>query len=172
LQKEFLTLGSKGIRLQGKSGKIVELEIERMETNSMFNQKSLKNSRGMTLLEIIIVLGILGSLIAILLQKITGGIDKSKLGETKIIMGQVSNALNMYYTDCGKFPETLDGLVHADSACSNWGPEAYMKKAPKDAWGTDMIYTVEGNNFVLKSLGADRREGGEGFAKDISSEEQ
>lgn len=138
----------------------------------MLNQKSLRNSRGMTLLEIIIVLGILGSLIAILLQKITGGIDKSKVGQSKIIMGQTINALNMYYTDCGKFPESLENLVTADAACSNWGPEAYLKKLPKDAWGTDLGYSVEGNNFHLKSLGADRREGGDGYAKDILSDDQ
>jgi general secretion pathway protein G len=133
--------------------------------------KSLRNSRGMTLLEIMIVLAILGSLMAILIPKLVGQQDKAKVKETKIIMSQVITALNMYYTDCGHFPPSLDGLTAADASCTNWGPEAYMKKAPKDSWEQPFQYSVEGNNFVLKSLGSDKREGGAGFAADISSED-
>ena len=134
-------------------------------------KSSLKNSRGMTLMEILIVLAILGSLIAILLPMVQERLNKAKAGETRIAMGQAINALNMYYTDCGKYPETLEGLTAQDASCSNWGPEVYLKKPPKDAWATDMVYAVEGSSFVLKSLGADRREGGDGNNKDISSED-
>lgn len=131
----------------------------------------MRNSRGMTLMEILIVMAILGSLIAVLLPQVTSRLDKSKQGETKIIMGQAMNALNMYYTDCGKFPESLEGLTAADANCSNWGPEPYMKSAPKDAWQRDLVYAIEGSGFILKSLGKDGREGGDGYSKDISSEE-
>ncbi len=133
--------------------------------------QKLKNSRGMTLLEIMIVLAILGSLMAILLPKFVGQGDKAKVKETGIVMGQLITALNMYYTDCGKYPETLESLVKADAGCTNWGPEAYMKKLPVDPWGTPFQYSIEGNNFVIKSMGSDRKEGGDGYAKDISSED-
>lgn len=133
--------------------------------------QKLKNSRGMTLLEIMIVLAILGSLMAILLPRFVGSQDKAKVKETSIVMGQLNTALNMYYTDCGKYPESLDGLVKADANCTNWGPEAYMKKLPNDPWGTPFSYSVEGNSFVIKSMGSDRKEGGDGYAKDISSED-
>lgn len=133
--------------------------------------KRVRNARGMTLLEIMIVLAILGSLMAILLPKFVGQQDKAKVKETKIIMSQVITALNMYYTDCGSFPNAIDGLTAADSSCSNWGPEPYMKKAPKDAWENPFEYTKDGNNFVLKSFGSDKREGGDGYASDITSED-
>ena len=134
-------------------------------------KQRLQNSRGMTLMEILIVLAIIGSLIAILLPQVSDRLQKSKVGESKIIMGQVINALNMYYTDCGKFPESLEGLSTQDSSCTNWGPEAYMKKQPKDAWQHPFTYSVEGSSFVLKSMGADGREGGDGYNKDLSSED-
>lgn len=140
-----------------------------MRTNSL--EKSLKNSRGMTLVEILIVLAILGSLIAILLPKITGSVDKSNVSKTKIIMGQIIQALNTYYIDCQKFPESLSSLTTADASCGNWGPEPYMKTVPKDGWNKEFEYTVEGSTFILKSLAKDGREGGDGFAKDISSED-
>lgn len=133
--------------------------------------KTLKNSRGMTLLEIMIVLAILGSLMAILLPRFVGSQDKAKVKETGIIMGQLITALNMYYTDCGNYPSSLDSLQTADSACSNWGPEAYMKKVPTDPWGTPFVYTMDAGNFVLKSLAKDKKEGGDGYGKDISSED-
>lgn len=131
----------------------------------------LKNNIGMTLMEIMIVLAILGSLIAILLPRFTGQIDKSKMQETKILMGQLIGAITNYNVDCGKFPETLDNLLNADASCSNWGPEAYIKKEPKDAWGTPFEYSIEGTNYVIKSMGSDKRPGGDGYGKDISSED-
>ncbi|MGZ5279702.1 MAG: type II secretion system major pseudopilin GspG [Pseudobdellovibrionaceae bacterium] len=133
--------------------------------------QKLKNSRGMTLLEIMIVLAILGSLMAVLLPQFMGAQDKSKVKETGIIMSQLVTSLNMYYTDCGKYPESLDGLVKADAACANWGPEAYRKNVPTDPWGTPFAYSVEGGSFIIKSLGKDKKEGGDGYAKDISSED-
>jgi general secretion pathway protein G len=132
----------------------------------------MKNQRGMTLMEILIVLAILGSLIAVLLPKLKSSQDKAKVGETKIRMGKVITQLNMYYQDCGKYPESLDGLVTADASCSNWGPEPYLKKTELvDAWKVEFTYSVDNGNFVLKSLGADHKEGGDGYNKDISSDD-
>ena len=136
----------------------------------MSMNQNLRNSRGMTLIEILIVLAIIGTLMATLLPMIGNRFDKSKVGQTKIAMGQVINAINLYYTDCGKYPTSLDGLLKADPECSNWGPEPYMKKAPKDAWNREFNYTIEGSNYVLKSLGKDGRDGGDGFDKDITND--
>lgn len=133
--------------------------------------RSLQNSRGMTLVEILIVLAIIGSLMAVLIPNVVGGLDKSRVRQTKIAMGQIQNALNTYYTDCGKYPKGLESLTAADSECSNWGPEPYLKKAPKDAWNHDFVYEVNNGNVTLKSFGKDGREGGDGYNKDISSED-
>lgn len=137
----------------------------------MFKNR-IANQAGMTLIEILIVLAIIGSLSAVLISQVTERLQKSKVSETKIIIGQVTNSLNMYYTDCGKYPETLEGLVKADANCSNWGPEPYMKKMPKDAWNNDFQYSVEGGNFTLKSQGKDGKPGGDGYNKDLSNNDE
>ncbi len=134
--------------------------------------KAVKNERGMTLLEIMIVLAIIGSILAAVGPRIFGKQDKAKRDEAKLIMNNIASSINMYYTDCGKYPETLENLVNQDSTCSNWGPEAYLKKVPTDPWGSAFIYSVEGSNYTLKSLGKDKKEGGDGYAKDISSDEE
>ena len=129
------------------------------------------NQKGMTLLEIMIVLAILGGLITILAGQITGKLDSAKVKEAKIQMSEMAKSLEMYYTDCGVYPETMNGLIEQPSDCPNWGPEPYVKKLQKDPWGSDFEYESEGGSYTILSFGKDRKPGGTGSAKDISSEE-
>lgn len=136
----------------------------------------IESKKGMTLVEIMIVMGILVALIALLLPKLTGQQAKARINETKIHMGQIINGIAMYNNDCRKNPASLESLIKPDSTCSNWGPEAYIKfnaKDPelKDAWGNPYTYETSGNTFVLKSYGADGKEGGSGADTDISSDD-
>jgi general secretion pathway protein G len=133
-------------------------------------KSSLRSEAGMTLLEIMIVLAILGGLLAVLATNVMSSFNKSKVENTKIQMKQIGNALNMYNLDCGSYPTSLAGLVDKDD-CPNWGPDPYLKKVPKDAWNTEFLYEVDGANYFLMSLGEDRREGGSGLAKDLSSDD-
>jgi general secretion pathway protein G len=109
-----------------------------------------------------IVLAIIGSLMALLIPQVTQRLKSAKVKQTKVIMGQVIQALNNYQIDCGKFPANLDFLTKADPECQNWGPDPYMRKIPKDAWSHDFTYEVTGNNFMMKSAGD---------GKEITSEE-
>jgi general secretion pathway protein G len=138
--------------------------------NSILKMRSLTNSRGMTLIEILIVMAIIGTLMATLLPRITARLDRSKVENTKIAMGQITSALNLYYADCSKFPDQLESLSQQDD-CPNWDPSGYLKKVPKDGWNRDFIYESSGGSYSLMSLGSDGRPGGEGFAKDIRADE-
>ena len=103
-------------------------------------------------------------------------INKTKVKLTKLEMKYINDALTMYYADCGVYPnidQGLDALLKApekskySKECKNWGPYPYIKRIPKDPWGRPFIYESNGSEFRLISLGSDRREGGEGFKKDI-----
>lgn len=143
----------------------------------MFGRKSqeshlgVDNEKGMTLLEIMIVLAILAGLIAVLVVNVSGRLKKSQISRAKIQIGEYGKALDMFYTDCGFYPQKLDDLVTAPDNCTNWGPDAYLKKLNPDPWHHQFVYESQGNTYVLKSLGADGREGGKGDSKDISSDE-
>jgi general secretion pathway protein G len=134
---------------------------------------TLKSQKGMTLLEIIIVVTILASLVAVLGSQVSKMNRKAKVKEAQIQMGELAKALDMYNNDCGHYPSSSDGLAAlapgGESTCQNWGPEPYIKKIPKDPWGTEFQYFLEGSNFVIISLGADKKEGGTGYDKDLSS---
>ena len=87
-------------------------------------------------------------------------------------MLDISESLRDFRQDCGQYPSTKEGLEsliranHVEN-CHSWnGP--YLRKLPKDPFGRAYIYENHpGQNFVVKSLGADRREGGLGLNSDI-----
>ncbi|NDD93277.1 type II secretion system protein GspG, partial [bacterium] len=53
--------------------------------------------------------------------------------------------------------------------CKNYAPKGYLDKKtlPKDAWDNDYLYNSDGNQFEIKSLGADKKEGGSDYEADI-----
>jgi general secretion pathway protein G len=130
-----------------------------------------QNQKGMTLLEIIIVVTILASLGAILANRVADSQKKANVKQAKIIMGDIATKLDMYYTDCGKYPTASEGLAAlgpgGESTCTNWGPEPYLKKPPLDPWQTPFVYLFENGNFTIVSYGQDKKEGGAGYDKDI-----
>jgi general secretion pathway protein G len=135
----------------------------------------IRNNKGMTLLEIMIVLVILGGLIAILATQVTGRMKSAKIKQAKIQIAEYGKALDMYFTDCNQYPSSEEGLpalVTAPPSCSNWGPDPYLKKVNNDPWNHPFLYESTGNNYVLRSLGSDGKEGGTGDATDISSEDK
>ena len=138
---------------------------------SRFTFNMAKDQKAFTLVEILIVMGILGVIFGLLAPRFGDSQQKSKQKEAKIQIGLISNALAQYNMDCGKYPQTLEGLVKATDDCSNWGPNAYYTKKLKDPWNGDYVYEINGGEFILKSLGRDGKEGGTGFNQDISSED-
>lgn len=125
----------------------------------------------MTLIEIMIVIAIIGGLMTVLGGQVFGTFEKAKIKQARIQISEVSKALELYATDCGSFPQSLEALEDNSEDCGEWGPSPYIKKYPKDPWNNDLIYEREGSDFILISLGADGEEGGEGQDKDIRSDE-
>lgn len=154
-------------------GNQVKMGLNLLEETRM---KKLRNQRGMTLIEIMIVLIILGSLLAVLGRTVMSQYNKSRVQQTRIVMGELQKALDQFNADCGFYPttdQTLAALTAkpAGRDCASWGPEPYLKKIFQDAWKHDFNYDSDGSKFVIRSLGQDGREGGEGYAADISSED-
>lgn len=135
----------------------------------------LHNNRGLTLVEIMIVLLILAGLLVTVGKQVFDSYNNANVKTTKLRFGEVSKALEMYNADCQSMPTTEQGLsvLMADpgkDVCANWGPSPYLKKqVATDAWGKPFIYESDGTTFVLKSLGKDKKEGGTGVDRDLLS---
>jgi general secretion pathway protein G len=141
------------------------------------NRKRPLAQRGMTLIEILVVLVLIGIVLGIVGGNFIGRGEKAKADAAKIEIGQIGQALDLYKLEVGRYPTSAEGLqalVAAPASTANWnGP--YWKKAsiPKDPWGNDYRYTSPGQKgaYDIVSLGADGKEGGEGANKDISTAE-
>ncbi len=115
---------------------------------------SLANTRGMTLIEIMIVITIMASIMGVVGFYVVGALDDANKEEAKIQMGNLKQSLDMYYTrsDPHEYPDNLDQLVDKN----------IMKEVPVDPWGESYVYRRDGRTeYTLKSKGPDTSEGTE-----------
>jgi len=130
---------------------------------------------GMTLIEILVVLVLIGIVMGVLGGNFIGKGEKAKGDAAKIEIGQIGQTLDLYKLEIGRYPSTQEGLqalITAPAGVDKWnGPYWKNKTIPKDPWGNEYKYTSPGQHgaFDILSLGADGKEGGEGADKDITS---
>ena len=136
----------------------------------IIRNRTLENSKGFSLGEILIVLVIIGGIMAIVLPKIADGNAKSKVNSTRLKMSEIENKINEYNSECSKYPKAITFITDDDPSCKNWAANPKMKHLLKDGWGSEFIYEGTDTGYNLKSLGADKKEGGSGYDKDIYSE--
>ncbi len=132
-------------------------------------------ARGMTLIEILVVLTLIGVVLGIVGSNYLGKSEQAKAKAAKIEIEQIGQALDLYKLEIGNYPTTQEGLqalVVAPAGVSNWaGPYWKRNTAPKDPWGHDYVYSSPGTHgaYDIMSYGADGKEGGEGVNKDVTS---
>lgn len=121
-----------------------------------------------TMVELLLVLVILGTLAAIVVPKFTGRSEQARITAAQTQIANIEVCLDAFEVDNGYYPEGEDGLIdliEEPEEATNWhGP--YLKKAISlDPWKNLYIYTCPGevntNGYDLMSMGPDGREGGE-----------
>jgi general secretion pathway protein G len=132
-----------------------------------------RSQDGFTLIELMVVILIIGLLATIVVQNLRSATDKAKRVKAQADISQIKSALDRYYLDAGSYPTTdqgLPALVTAPDTGNNdpqdWGGP-YIERIPLDPWGHTYVYQSDGNEYLLKSYGADGVEGGEGKNADI-----
>lgn len=74
------------------------------------------------------------------------------------IFTEANQSLDLYYVDCGEYPESLDGLTQAVTSCRYWGPSPYLNNLPRDPWGQPLKYErLSATAYKLTSLGSDQK---------------
>lgn len=127
---------------------------------------------GMSLLEIIIVIVLIGAVLTLVGSRVLGGADRGKANLGKTQIQTLASKVENYKLDTGRLPAKLEDLSTQPSGVAGWlGP--YAKPAEfNDPWGNPVQYRVpgEGRPFDLLSLGADGQPGGESYNADIRYE--
>jgi general secretion pathway protein G len=137
------------------------------------------DSRGFTLIELMVVIVILGILAGLIVPRIMSRPEEARQAKARIQIESIETALKLYKLDSGNYPSTeqgLQALVEAPSVGQlprNWREGGYLEKGkiPKDPWGNEFVYLSPGTqgDYDLSSYGADGEQGGEGKDKDINS---
>ena len=91
--------------------------------------------RGMTLIEILVVLTLIGVVLGIVGSNYLGKSEQAKAKAAKIEIEQISQSLDLFKLELGRYPTTQEGLqalVAAPPGLSNWaGPYWKKSSAPR-----------------------------------------
>lgn len=139
-----------------------------------------RDKRGFTLIELMVVVVILGILAGLIIPKIIGRTDEARRLKARMQIEQLEQTLKLYYLDNGEYPTTEQGLnalvekPTIEPMPKRWRDGGYLEKGkiPLDPWGNPFVYVspgVHSRDFDLVSYGADGVEGGEGKDADIES---
>ncbi|MFQ5351675.1 MAG: type II secretion system major pseudopilin GspG [Candidatus Binatia bacterium] len=130
---------------------------------------------GFTLIEILVVVMILGLLISLAAPRIIGRTDEARVTKAMADIRAIEEALKLYRLDSGLYPTSEQGLSalvekpQTGVVPKHWREGGYLERVPLDPWDNEFIFAGEGSSYVLRSLGADGEEGGEGVNADIDS---
>ncbi len=120
--------------------------------------------RGMTIVELMIVMTIIASIMGVIGYNVFGALTKADVSTTKMEIGKMTEMVNTYYLSSSprQFPNSLQDLTTGSSPLT--------KKINKDAWGNDYIFKkISNREFEIISAGPD---GSEGTEDDITSREE
>lgn len=135
----------------------------------------LMDQRGMTLLEVLVVMVIIGLLATLGSVQLMGYLGRAKADTAKLQVQELTTALDLFRIDVGRVPTTDEGLAalfQAPQGADRWaGPYLRKKRAMSDPWGRLYRYASPGEaaEYDLVSLGADGRPGGEGDNRDVAA---
>ena len=127
---------------------------------------------GFTLVEMLIVLGILVLLLAMVVPRFLGSQKRAKIDAAKTQIGMFRSALEHYYLDCDNFPTTEQGLEALVSQPADL-PETVTWNGPyvsgtigADPWGNPYQYEYPPTHGTMDtpdiwSYGPDSEEGTE-----------
>ncbi len=129
--------------------------------------KTFRTQRGLTLVEILLVVMIIGVIAAMVVPNIAGRGESARISVAQTdIDANLAAALDLYELDNGRLPTAEQGLQALVSkpatspVPNNWkGPYLKKNEIPKDPWGRAYVYRSPGEHnqgsYDLFSYGSD-----------------
>jgi general secretion pathway protein G len=129
---------------------------------------------GVTLIEMMIVLVIIGIVAALVVPNVIGRPDEARVAVANADLRTISASLEMYRLDNRAYPTATQGLAALSQMPTdapvppNWVAGGYLPQVPTDPWGNPYVYSIQSaGGYTLMSLGADGQPGGEGVDGDV-----
>lgn len=130
-------------------------------------RRRLPKDAGVTLIEMLVVVVIIGLVAAIAAINVLPMLDRGRIDKAKADISTISGAVELFKLNAGRVPTTEEGLAILARPATG---EAVLKQLPNDPWGRPYLYAApgrEGRAYDVYTLGADGQEGGEGANADI-----
>jgi general secretion pathway protein G len=105
--------------------------------------------RGMTLIEIMVVLVILGLIAGAIGFNVFQRLKEAQVQTAKLDLKAISDGVDLYHVETGNWPDNLAVLV-----------PKFVKEVRKDPWGNDYQYLRTGDGYDVYSYGPDKVQGG------------
>lgn len=113
--------------------------------------------RGLTLIEILVVVTILGMIAGLVGIGVAGQLADAKIDAGNIQIKNIADALDLYKVKFNRYPTTAEGLEALTNPPN--GKKPIMETIPKDPWAQDFIYVCPGSHnpskFDIQSKGDD-----------------
>ena len=118
--------------------------------------------RGMSLLEIMVVITLIGLVTATVGVAVMNQLEKGQIDTTRGQAYEIGKSIELYKLQQGAYPTTAQGLQALVNPPKG---KALMDKVPQDPWGNEFIYVIPGqknpSKFDVRSKGPDGQEGTE-----------
>ena len=119
-------------------------------------------ARGMSLLEIMVVITLIGLVTAAVGVAVMNQLEKGQMDTARNQAYEVGKSIELYKLQNASYPSTAQGL---EALVSPPKGKPIMERVPQDPWGNDYIYVVPGAKntikFDVRSKGPDGVEGSE-----------
>ena len=130
---------------------------------------------GVTLIEMLVVLMIIGLFVALVGPRMFRKADTARITAARAQINSFMTALGAYKLDTGMFPTTEQGLQalrDRPAGRTQWDGPYLPQEIPVDPWARPYVYKFPGEHGDepdIISYGADGQPGGDGLNADIVS---
>ena len=128
-----------------------------------------KAEQGFTLIEIMVVVGIIGLLVAVLIPNVTGKMNEARVASARVQIKNVEEALVAYsMKHGGKYPDSLEPLTQETD-----DEDALLQGGTEDPWGTTIQFEKRGKKRpLITSAGPDGEFGTEDDITNIETKKK
>lgn len=130
---------------------------------------------GVTLVEMMVVIVIIGLVTAIVVINVLPSTDVARTEKARADISTLTQALELYRLQEARYPTMEEGLEallpQTDAQAGAQTRQGYIRSLPNDPWNRPYLYVTPGEHgeVDIYTLGADGQEGGENANADIGS---
>jgi len=138
-------------------------------------RRCVADEQGITLLEILVVMVILGLLATLGSIQLISYLGRAKTDTARLQIQELTTAIDLFRIDVGRVPSTSEGLLallEPPAGIRTWrGPYMRKRSALTDPWGRAYLYKAPGGSreYEITSFGADGRSGGDSENRDVAN---